>query len=85
MIENMKTKVWITKYALSSGITENDADIREGRAYPGAPFVSYVSFKIGTDAFLSREEAVQAAHLARKKKVASLKKQITALEALKFD
>jgi len=81
----MKQKVWITKYALSAGITEHEAEIRDGKAFPGAPFMSYTSFKMGRDAHLTREEAVAAAHSARKEKIASLKKQMAKLEELKFD
>ena len=79
-----KTKVWITKYALSQGITEHMAEIKEGSAYPGAPFMSFYGFVIGKDAHLTREEAVAAAEKQRQKKIASVKKQLTALEKLSF-
>lgn len=80
-----KQKIWISKYALSGGITEHEAEIRGDNAFPGAPFMSFTYFKMGRDAHLTREEAVAAAHAARKKKIASIKKQITKLEELKFD
>ena len=80
----MKQTVWISKYALPAGITEHKADVRDGCAYPGAPFASFVSFKLGTDAHESREAAVAAAEIIRKKKIEALKKQIKKLEGLVF-
>ena len=80
----MKQRVWISKYALSGGITEYEAEIRDGKAYPGKPFMDFTSFDMGVDAHDTREAAVAAAEAACKKKVASLKKQIAKLEATKF-
>jgi len=80
----VKQTVWLSKYALSGGIAEYQAEIRDGRAYPGEPFMSYTGFDLGKDAHTTREAAVAAADIARKKKVASLKKQIAKLEATKF-
>lgn len=79
-----KKTVWISKYALTAGVTEHQAEIRDGSAYPGAPFMSYVGFTMGNDAHETREAAVAAAEAACKKKVAALKKQISKLEVLKF-
>lgn len=80
----MKQTVYISKYALSEGIKECQAEIRDGKAYPGAPFLDYVGFVIGNEAHLTRVEAVVMADVMAKKKIASLKKQITKLEAAKF-
>lgn len=80
----MKQTVWLSKYALSSGVTEHQAEIRDGRAYPGAPFMSFVGFQMGRDAHETRDAAIAAAEVARKKKVASLKKQLAKLESLTF-
>lgn len=77
-------KIWISKYALSTGITEHEADIRDGYAHPGAPFMAFTAFKIGTDAHESLDLAVAAAERARTKKIASLKAQIAKLERMKF-
>lgn len=79
-----KTKVWISKYALSGGITEHMAEIRGAEAFPGAPFMSFISFTLGKDAHLTREEAVTVAEALRKKKLASMKKQMAKLEAMSF-
>lgn len=80
----MKKKVWVTKYALSAGITEHMAEIKDGAAYPGAPFASFIGFTMGKDAHETREAAVAAAEKQRQKKIASVKKQLAALEKLAF-
>lgn len=80
----MKRKVWISKYALASGITEHEAEVRDGAAFPGEPFASFVWFTMGKDAHETREAAVAAAEQMRVKKIASLKKQLANLEAMRF-
>tara|TARA_R110000823_G_C15721597_1_gene478718 strand:- start:366 stop:611 length:246 start_codon:yes stop_codon:yes gene_type:complete len=80
-------KIWISKYALSAGITEHECeppDEGSDRVCPGAPFMSFASFKLGRDAHVSRDDAVKAAESARTKKIASVRKQITRLEATVF-
>ena len=54
----MKQKVWISKYALSGGIKEHEAEVRNGSAYPGAPFMSFTGFVLGKDAHFTKAEAV---------------------------
>lgn len=80
-------KIWISKYALSSGITEHECEPpRDGGAYvyPGDPFTDYTSFTLGRDAHTTQPEAVKAAEAARVKKIDSLRKQIAKLENLTF-
>ena len=77
--------IWISKYALSAGITKHDAEVKDGSAYPGSPFMSYVSFKLGKDAHETLEGAVCAAEAQRVKKIAALKKQTARLEKMRFD
>lgn len=81
--EDIQT-VWISKYALSAGISEAKAEVRDGKAYPGAPFATFTYFLMGRDAHTSREEAVNAANAEREKKIASLKKQLAKLQVLTF-
>ena len=81
----VKKRIWISKYALSAGITEHEATITDGYAYPGHPFMSFTSFKIGKDAHETKEGAIQAADVMRKKKIASLTKQIADLEKMTFE
>ncbi len=79
-----KTNIWISKYALSGGITEHMAEIRNGAAYPGAPFASFIGFTMGKDAHVTRAAAAEAAEKQRVKKIVALKKQIAKLEAMAF-
>ena len=81
----MKTTIYISKYALSSGITKHESEIiDDGLAKPGSHFVSWALFKIGKECHLTREGAVLEAESQRVKKIASLKKQIAKLEKLSF-
>jgi hypothetical protein len=82
--EMQMQKVWLSKYALSGGISEYQAEIRDGKAYPGKPFMSFTAFQLGKDAHETKEGAIAAAEAARKKKVAALKKQIAKLEVMEF-
>ena len=77
-------KVFITKYALTKGILEKEAEIRDYGyeiAYVKGEFLSY---SLGKEAFRTREQAMERAEKMRLKKIASLKKQIEALEKMKF-
>ena len=79
-------KVWISKYALSGGLKECEAEIAEGSefVYPGAPYLSYVGFKLGRDAHTTRDAAAAAAEAMRLKKIKSLRAQIAKLEKMTF-
>lgn len=83
-MDKVKQTVWLSKYALAGGIAEYQAEIRDGMAYPGKPFLGSIGFKMGVDAHDTREAAVLVAEAAAKKKIASLKKQIAKLEVIKF-
>lgn len=69
-------KVFITKYALTKGILEKEAEIRDyGYEYE----IAYVkgefsSYSLGKEAFRTREQAMERAEKMRLKKIASLKK-----------
>lgn len=80
-------KVFITKYALTKGIIEKEADIHSFRdgskfAYVRGEFIGY---KMTVDAFYDYESAIQRAEEMRKKRIASLKRQIEKLEKLSFN
>lgn len=82
-------RLWITKYALSAGIIEVDAEIREslgGKPYMSAllPTASYSQGFYGGDFQLTAEAAKSDSERRRAEKIASLKKQIAKLEKLKF-
>ena len=79
-------KVFITKYALTKGILEKEAEIYDYgnghiRAYVKGEFSSY---PLGKVCFKTKEQAMERAEKMRLKKIASLKKQIEALEKMKF-
>ena len=81
------TKVWITKYALSGGIEERDAELCGNdmvaiRTPNG--FINYIH-KEGRDWHLSQAQALLRAEEMRAAKIASLKKQIAKLEKMKFE
>jgi len=76
--------VWVSKYALTSGITKHEAKIKGCYAYPGAPFFSYASFRLGKEAHVTEEGAIRAAEAMRIKKIAALKKQLSKLESMRF-
>ena len=80
-------KVWITKYALKDGITKENAEQNDWLKEYGAVSVERFchAFILGRDAFEDRNSAIAKAEEMRMKKIASLKKQIAKLEALKFD
>ena len=83
-------KLWITKYALSAGILEVDAEI--GKSSSGGDYVHCKAR--GNDPFpqgfywrefhRTLDEAKKDAERRRIEKIASLKKQIKRLENLTF-
>lgn len=84
-------KVFITKYALTQGILEEEADItvyqspiEKPREYARVKG-DWSGYPIGKEAFYTLEEAVKRAEEMRKKKIESLKKQIVKLEKLSFN
>lgn len=88
----MGKKVYVTKYALTKGILEIDAIVGQS-FYDQNIFYARVcdrylgteSFRVGLEAFLTKEEALKDAEKRRIKKIDSLKKQIKKLENLKFE
>lgn len=81
-------KVFITKYALTSGVKEVETEIHKSTFKDCPDYVrdSAYSFpSIGKDAFLDKSEALNKAEDMRKKKIVSLRKQIEKLEKLSFN
>ncbi len=86
--KNIMAKVFITRYALTSGIREIEADIHKSTFIDQDGYVKDGSFSfhyIGRDAFTEKSEALKKAEDMRKKKIASLRKQIDKLEKLSFN
>lgn len=84
----MDKKVYITRYALSKGITETCDYEFSNRSQDQSWIYSsdyFCAYKIGRDAFFDKEDAIRNAYERRDKKVAELKKQIEKFEKLKFE
>ena len=84
-------KVWITKYALTQGIYEADAEICSGTDFSGNmiciknySFPQYFHGK-GKQWAETKEQAIVIADSIRKKKIESIYKQIYKLERLNFE
>lgn len=87
----MLQKVFITKYALTKGIIEVDAeiikpyqtnDIEYAKLY--TEHDGYTSFHMGIDAFRNKQEAITNAEERRKNKIESLSNEIIKLCNLTF-
>jgi hypothetical protein len=76
-------KVWITKYALSEGIKEAESKSIESD-YGYLSVEGYWSSFSRKEYATTKEDAIKQANDKRIKKIASLKKQISNLENLKF-
>ena len=76
-------EMWISKYALSSGIEKADGKLMDS-GYFYKSDGHWAGFKVGRDAHATLEEANAAAESARVKKIKSLEKKIKALEKLQF-
>lgn len=77
-------KVWITQYALTSGIFEVDAEVKDGWIVYRRPKSNAPELARGDEWQPTYEKAMKRARAMRVKKLASLKKQIKRIEALKF-
>ena len=79
-------KVWITKYALTSGIFEVDAETCTSPSLiavrtPG----ELTAYFHNNDWHKSKEDAIARAEAMRTKKIASIRKSIAKLEEMSFD
>ena len=81
-------KVYISKYALTSGVLEIDAEIC---TYVSDDMIEDVNRKHtyyhgkGKNWHLTKEAAIKVANKMKEKKITSLKKQIDSLNALTFN
>ena len=86
MRDRKEETFYLIRYALSEGV------IAEVRGYEGSYESkgwfdvnnNWTSFKLGRDIFRDRNDAVAQVEVMRKKKIASLQKQIQKLEAMGF-
>lgn len=84
-------RVWITKYAITSGIFETEVIKSMSEFEDMISYNSYSDNKSNIehchkpDWHVDKESAIKRAEEMRIKKIASLKKQITKLENMKFE
>mgnify|MGYP005759151723 CR=1 FL=1 len=81
-------KVWITKYALTQGIFEIEAE-ECGMGFPGMIQTKEEHpshcHEEGKDWHRSKDSAVKRAEEMRQKKISSLRKKLEKLEKMKFE
>ena len=81
----MKTKVFITKYALSSGVMECEMEVTEKTKCYGKPDgFDYNMFFFGDEFHLTKEEAILDCEKRKEKKVISLEKQLLKIKKMSF-
>lgn len=86
----MKIKVWITKYALTYGIEEKEAE-RDMKVSPD--MITIVNKDTmnefyhgeGKEWHLTKESAIKKTEEMRDKKIKSLQKQLEKLQSMKFE
>ena len=81
---NGMNKIWISKYALSTGISCHDWDGKISEHGYVSPQGLWTSQKLGTGAYLTQGEAIAAAEKMRSAKIAALTKSIEKMKALRF-
>ena len=80
------TKVWVSKYALTKGVYEENVEIGNtwGHDEIAFPLGTCFGLTVGKSCFYNRKDAELKAAQMRAAKIASLKKQIAKLEQLDF-
>lgn len=78
------TKIYVTKYALTSGISEHDAEVSSDGNMASFRKNGYPHNYHGNDFHLTFESALNRAEEMRIKKLQSLDKQIKKISSLKF-
>ena len=83
----MKKTVYITKYALTTGVIVSEMEIRnEGKSCYGKPNgYSYHTSFFANEFHLTKESAIEDIEKRRKSQIESLKKKIHKLENLKIE
>lgn len=77
-------KMYVSKYALSSGIQEVEGSAHYNDSNYFVTPNGFNAYRIGTDAFLTLPEAQEAAEKARVRKIKALENQIAKLQKLSF-
>lgn len=83
---NVGDKVFVSRNALTTGVAEETVDHTDSTSgdYIWSKESGWRGLKIDRDAFVTKEEAIVAAEGMRKRKIASLKKQVEKLEKMVF-
>lgn len=87
MRDQTEETFYLVRYALSEGAI---AEVRGFESHSSKDWVSvnnnnnWTSFKLGSDIFRDRNDAVAQIEIMRKKKIVSLQKQIQKLEWMEF-
>lgn len=76
--------VWLVKYALTKGISEEVVQRVSDDGWAYIEGGNWNAYKVGRDVFADYGEAVKAAKALRQKKLGSLRKQCMKLKKLKF-
>lgn len=79
-----KITAWVTKYALTEGIQEVSGEVCHPISSSMLKFGKYGTAH-GKDWHRNKEEALKRAEEMRVAKIASLKRSIARIEAMKFD
>jgi hypothetical protein len=83
-MDDIIKKVWISKYALTTGVYEQEVKIPTEFPEMCHPVDTMLQHFHKGDWFLTREEAVARAEDLRKKKIAAVKNQLKKLEGMTF-
>lgn len=78
-------KVYITKYAMTTGIYEADAEYSSVEGMIRVKRVCHFQYFSGQDWHTNKESAIKRAEEMKKKKIISLKKQLRKIQALTFE
>ena len=80
------TKIYVTKYALTSGVFSIDAEIKPGgKSATFRDEMNHRWFVYGKEFWLTPEEAIADCEYRRKSKLLSLEKQKHKIENLNFN
>lgn len=77
-------RIWLTKHALTEGIKEAEGEVDSHCRTMVCYGPKSALFAHGKDWHINRDAAVKRAEEMRKKRIASLRKQIEKLEAMDF-
>lgn len=84
----MKQKVFITKYALTSGIIECEMDVKitdtNKSCHGKPPGFTFITGFYNNDFWTSKQDALNHCEVLRRKKIASIEKQHKKILNLKF-